>query len=249
MADIPAGEDIGVTTTPAVLSAPGAEPVKLVIFDCDGVLVDSEPLAIRVLLDVLNESGLSLTFDEAIELFLGRSMQSISRMLKLKFDFDFNQGALETARLRLYELFRTDLKPIKNIAATIDALDTKVCVASSSQPERIELALSAVDLHKRLHPNLFSATMVENGKPAPDLFLHAAAQMGVEPRNCVVVEDSTAGIEAARKAGMRVLAFIGGSHARSDAHRASIAATGADRMFENMHELRDILVEISPPEI
>lgn len=234
--------------TAALKSQPNAAPVDLVIFDCDGVLVDSEPLAMRVLLQTLADRGLDLNYDEAVELFLGRSMQSISGLLQSQYDLEFGPDALEDLRLRLYELFRAELQPIKDIAAAIDALDTKICVASSSQPERIELSLTVAELRDRLHPHLFSATMVKNGKPAPDLFLYAAAKMGIAPENCLVIEDSPAGIEAAKRAGMRVLAFTGGSHASGEAHRAKIAASGANRIFEHMRDLHGLVADMSSKE-
>lgn len=224
-------------------------PIDLVIFDCDGVLVDSEPLAMQVLLQTLAERGLHLSTEDAATLFLGRSMQSISQLLHEQYQIDFGTDALETVRRRLYQLFRQELQPIADIHAAIDQLSTKVCVASSSQPERIDLSLSLVGIRDLLQPNVFSATMVENGKPAPDLFLYAADKMGVAPTHCLVVEDSPAGIEAAHNAGMRVFAFTGGGHARSAAHRARIAASGATQTFEHMRDLNKMVAAASSGEL
>jgi HAD superfamily hydrolase (TIGR01509 family) len=139
-------------------------------------------------------------------------------------------------RIDLYSRFRNELKPIDGIGETIDALDIPCCVASSSQVERIELSLSVTGLISKL-PHIFSASMVKNGKPAPDLFLHAAREMQVEPKNCVVVEDSPAGIEAAKAAGMRVFAFTGGSHANFEGYRAELDRLSPEAVFDVMPEL------------
>lgn len=248
MVDIVAGEDVGVASNEALKPQPETSPVDLVIFDCDGVLVDSEPLAMRVLLQTLAERGLDLDYERAVDLFLGRSMQTISGLLQSQYNLNFGQDALEEVRLRLYDLFRAELQPIAGIAAAIEALDTRICVASSSQPERIELSLRVAGLLDRLHPHLFSATMVKNGKPAPDLFLFAAAQMGVTPDRCLVVEDSPAGIEAAKRADMRVLAFTGGGHAQGKVHRAKVEQSGADQVFEHMHQLNGLIAKMSSGE-
>jgi len=115
------------------------------------------------------------------------------------------------------------------------------CVASSSQPERIRLALAVTGLLETLEPHIYSSTMVENGKPAPDLFLHTARCMGAEPSDCVVVEDSPAGIEAAKRAGMRVFAFTGGAHAKPCGLREAVLALKPDLIFDDMRQLPALL--------
>lgn len=225
-------------------SAPpeGRAAIDLVIFDCDGVLVDSEPLAMQVLLQTLADQGLTLKDEEAARLFLGRSMQSISAVLAENYNLNIDAEMLENIRSGLYRLFKERLRPISGVGDAIDRLNSKVCVASSSQPERIDLSLSLTNLRDRLHPHVFSATMVKNGKPAPDLFLLAAQRMGVAPEKCLVVEDSPAGILAAQNAGMRVFAFTGGGHALGAAHRARVAASAPNLVFDNMHDLNDLIV-------
>jgi len=213
----------------------------LVIFDCDGVLVDSEPLAIRVLMETLADAGLTMDAEEAYERFLGRSLASITAILSEEFQVDLTHAALEKGRARLYEVFQEELKPIPGIIDALDRLEVPFCVASSSQPERIRLSLSVTGLIDRFEPDIFSATMVRKGKPAPDLFLHAAEKMKVPPADCLVIEDSPAGIRAAKAAGMHVFAFTGGGHAGGKSHRETLRLLAPDRMFDQMARLPDML--------
>ena len=217
------------------------ETTDLVIFDCDGVLVDSEPLSMRVLIETIAESGLVLPPDEAYRRFLGRSLASPTRQLSSEFGIDLTQSALERMRLRLYELFRRELRPVEGIETALDTIEIPFCVASSSQPERIRLSLSVTGLLPRFEPNIFSATMVSDGKPAPDLFLYAAEAMGATPSTCLVIEDSPAGIAAGRAAGMRVFAFAGASHASEPEHLAAIRGLEPDRIFDNMSALPELI--------
>lgn len=214
---------------------------ELVIFDCDGVLVDSEPLAERVLLQGLASLGHIIEPRFARERFLGRSLAAICAILHAEFGIELGTSDLERMRTELYALFERELRPIPGVETALDRLVQPRCVASSSQLERVRLALKVTGLLARLQPHLFSATQVAHGKPAPDLFLHAARRMGVPPAACVVIEDSAAGIEAARRAGMTVLAFTGGSHAQGEVHRARLAAWAPDRVFEDMRELPDLI--------
>lgn len=214
-----------------------AKATELVIFDCDGVLVDSEPISITVLVEALAAAGVAMSEAEAHDRFLGRSLQSMSEILHDEYGLAIDAAFLDAMRRVLYERFRAELQPIEGIAETVDGLGIAHCVASSSQPERIRLSLSVTGLIDRFEPNIFSASMVAHGKPAPDLFLHASAVMGVEPTRCVVVEDSPAGIVAAKSAGMRVVAFTGGSHARTPQHRQTLLALEPDALFDDMREL------------
>ena len=147
---------------------------------------------------------------------------------------------------RLFEVYRRELQPIPGVAATLDRLTIPRCVASSSQMERLRLSLEVTGLLSRFVPHLFSATMVAQGKPAPDLFLHVAERMAVAPEACLVIEDSAAGIEAAQRAGMRVFAFVGGSHARSAAYRAKLAALAPDLIFDDISRLPELIGERRP---
>ncbi|TCP85082.1 HAD superfamily hydrolase (TIGR01509 family) [Rhizobium sp. PP-CC-2G-626] len=210
---------------------------ELVIFDCDGVLVDSEPLSIDVLVRVLRTAGVEMDADEATERFLGKSLMTMTKILHDDFGLQVDEPFLEDMRRDLYHRFETELQPIAGIAGVLDHLEVPRCVASSSQMERIRLSLTITGLIDRLDPHIFSATMVTNGKPAPDLFLHAARVMGVATDTCIVIEDSPAGIVAAKAAGMRVFAFTGASHARTERHLGAIRALQPDAVFDDMREL------------
>ena len=195
----------------------GARAPMLVIFDCDGVLVDSEPIASRVLAEALSEIGFPLTAQQAIDRYTGISVGAVLARVeaewgrRLPADFAALLGERDRAA------FAAELQPVSGVVEMLAGLDLPRCVASSGSIEKIRSNLRITGLLPYLEPHLFSATMVARGKPAPDLFLHAAAMMAVPPARCVVVEDSLAGVRAARAAGMRVFGFHGGGHARPDA--------------------------------
>jgi HAD superfamily hydrolase (TIGR01509 family) len=183
--------------------------VDLVIFDCDGVLVDSERLAVRVESRLITELGWPLTEQDVLERFVGRSD---AHMLS-EIEAALGRAVPEWTDLyqeRLFAAFHAELTPVDGVADAIDALAMATCVASSGTHEKMALTLGLTGLHDRFADRIFSTTEVTNGKPAPDLFLHAADQMGVEPKRCVVVEDSRSGVDAARAAGMRSLGYAGG---------------------------------------
>lgn len=215
--------------------------IDLIIFDCDGVLVDSEPLAMRVLIAAIAAQGIAITPAAAYRDFLGRSLASISTSLLDSHGAPLGPAALDSMRGDLYALYRQELRPSPGLPGILDRLDIPFCVASSSELERIRLSLELAGLLEWFEPNIFSASMVENGKPAPDLFLHAAREMGVAPANCLVIEDSPAGIMAARHAGMAVFGYTGGSHVAPAGLAAAIAALHPDAIFDDMHALPDRL--------
>lgn len=209
----------------------------LVIFDCDGVLVDSEALSVDVLVRAMRDVGVDIDEEDAYSRFLGRSIATFIDTMETEFNFSVGQDFLDRIRNDLYLRFRSELKPIAGIAETLDALEIPRCVASSSQIERIRLSLGVTGLLERLEPNIYSATMVQHGKPAPDLFLYAASQMRVAPEKCVVIEDSPAGVKAARAAGMTVFVFTGGSHAQSPSYRAEMERLSPEVVFDAMPDL------------
>jgi HAD superfamily hydrolase (TIGR01509 family) len=213
---------------------------SLVIFDCDGVLVDSEVIACRVDAECLSEIGFPTTAAFIQEHFVGVSSRMMFDRMERdhgrKLPADFPQMLQQ----RLNEAFDGELEAIAGVADMLPALGVRVCVASSSQPERLRHTLGLTGLWPHFDPNVFSATMVANGKPAPDLFLYAAERMRVEPCTCVVVEDSLGGVAAGRAAGMRVLGFTGGSHCGPD-HAARLRAAGAAAVFDDMRALPELL--------
>lgn len=218
---------------------------ELIIFDCDGVLVDSEPIALRVLLESVTKAGLNLPAGVAAARFLGLSLQSTQTILADEFGVRLNEDDLARMRRGLYAAFETELKPTIGVAEALDEISLPRCVASSSQLERIALSLKVAGLHARLEPHIFSASMVARGKPAPDLFLHAATAMGAEPGRCVVVEDSPFGVQAARRAGMRAFGYVGGSHARAPDHANALRAAGASVVFDEMTDLPKLVDSLS----
>ena len=211
--------------------------LSLIIFDCDGVLVDSEPLAMRVLLETVAAEGVDIDLDTGFRQFLGRSLSAITAELNTTYGLRLNEAALERMRANLYALYARELKPMAGLIDALGEITAPACVASSSQMERIRVSLTLTGLIDRFEPAIFSAAMVAHGKPAPDLFLYAAEQMKVSPGECLVIEDSPAGIVAAQRAGMRVFAFTGGGHIGPSGLRAEIEALRPDRLFDDMHDL------------
>lgn len=213
----------------------------LVIFDCDGVLVDSEPISIAVLTETVRRAGGDIAIEDAYKRFLGRSVGAVVAELAAEFSLTITGPQLADMRRDLYERFRRELKAMDGVAGVLDRMEWPLCVASSSQPERIGLSLDITGLREKFGPHIFSASMVERGKPSPDLFLHAARAMQVAPAQCIVIEDSPAGIVAARRAGMRVLGFTGGSHIAPAGLRPAIERLRPDAIFGSMSEVPWIL--------
>jgi HAD superfamily hydrolase (TIGR01509 family) len=183
----------------------------LVIFDCDGVLVDTEPRSNLALQQALAGIGLDLSIEEVHEDFLGISWRSCLQVAAGKLGHEPPASFTEDFHTRRDALFRDGtLQAIPGVAAAVDAIVTAghdICVASSGEPEKMTFTLNETGLWDRFAGRIFSAVEVEHGKPAPDLFLHAAARMGREPADCLVVEDAPAGVAGAKAAGMRVLAY------------------------------------------
>ncbi|QQO12760.1 HAD family hydrolase [Bradyrhizobium diazoefficiens] len=207
----------------------------LIIFDCDGVLVDSELLSCRCLSEVLADFGFELDVEQALELFLGRSTAAIGEYYRgrgqiLPDDF------LSRLKSRVLETFAGGLQPIAGVGAVLSDLKTPGCVASSSDLDRVALSLEVTGLAPHFETRIYTAQMVRHGKPAPDLFLHAAEQMGAAPARTLVIEDSVSGVQAGKAAGMTVWGFVGGSHYRGRDGRAILSAAGADRVFAQMSD-------------
>ncbi|MEV7003125.1 HAD-IA family hydrolase [Streptomyces sp. NPDC093982] len=213
---------------PAARTAPAAPPrspadAGLVIFDNDGVLVDSEPLANRVLAALLTESGFPTTVEESIRRYMGGTLDRVRDMLRADTGRELPADFAQRYREWLKDVFERELRPVPGITDVLDALaerGTPFCVASSSPRDRLELALRVTGLAPRLGHRVYSADEVLRGKPAPDLFLHAAVRMGVDPADAVVVEDSVPGVDAATAAGMTGIGFA----ALTPADRLSRAA-------------------------
>jgi HAD superfamily hydrolase (TIGR01509 family) len=216
-------------------------PTDLVIFDCDGVLVDSERIAVEIDLVILERVGLTMTRQEVIERFVGRSPSVMYEVIEAQL------GSPPPPKLRaefeqLYvDAYERDLVPVPGIVDALEELDRPMCVASSSTPEALRRKLTKTGLYDKFEGRIFSAVEVRNGKPAPDLFLYAADRMGVEPTRCVVIEDSLYGVMAGRAAGMRVLAFA------SELIDAVTLEGNATTLFTDMADLVSLIDDSPAP--
>ncbi|MBM7787489.1 HAD family hydrolase [Tenggerimyces flavus] len=185
------------------------ERFHLVIWDNDGVLVDSEPIANRILAELLTESGWPTTYEDSLREYMGGSMKLVREVVEPKLGRPLPADLEDRYHEQLFLRMRTELLAVEGVREALDELDLPVCVASSGAHARIELALKKTGLYEKFAGHIFSADDVERGKPNPDLFLHAAREMGVAPEHCVVVEDSPLGVTAARAAGMKVIGYAG----------------------------------------
>jgi HAD superfamily hydrolase (TIGR01509 family) len=213
---------------------------RLIIFDFDGVLADSELLANTVLADVITELGVPTSPDDSLRLYMGKRFNDViatveavvGRKLPADFPTAFQQRTL--AR------FREDLRLVDGARTYIDAFPAiPRCIASSSSPDRLSLCLELLNLEDLFGPNVFSASQVARGKPHPDIFLYAAAQMRTDPRDALVIEDSSGGVEAAVAAGMTVIGLLAASHIR-DGHAARLQAAGAHYIATTFAEAEGI---------
>ena len=212
----------------------------LIIFDSDGVLVDSEPIANRILAAHLDAAGYPCTFAQSVERFVGRALSSIIAMVEEDRGRPLPDGFYDAVQDATFAALRDELKPVPGVADALDRIAAPKCVASSGRIEKLDLTLGVTGLRGHFGDRLFSATMVRRGKPRPDLFLLAAARMGAAPADCVVVEDSVPGVAAARAAAMAVLGYAGGSHVAAD-HARRLADAGAT-VFTDMADLPDLIL-------
>lgn len=185
---------------------------QLLIFDCDGVLIDSEVISARQLIEELKGYGVEMDMAFVSRHFLGRSYPVVLKEVRDRWGVQLPDRFEADYRARLLAAFERDLTVMPGVAETIRDLAIPYCLATSSSPERMRKSLEITGLSDRFADRAFTASEVARGKPAPDLFLHAATRMGVDPSACIVLEDSLNGIRAGLAAGMRVWHFTGGSH-------------------------------------
>ena len=207
---------------------------QAVIFDCDGVLVDTELISNTVLAGLLTHAGLPTTLEHCLREYRGRSMQSVMALAAQRHGAPLPQDLPARYYAELEAAFARDGQPIPGVVDALDRISLPSCVASSGPHHKMEVTLRRTGLWERFAGRIFSATEVRHGKPAPDLFLHAAHAMGFDPASTAVVEDSVPGVQAARAAGMRALAFAG------DTDAAELAAAGGEP-FGDMAELPGLL--------
>jgi HAD superfamily hydrolase (TIGR01509 family) len=211
-------------------------PFDLVIFDCDGVLVDSETISASTLAANLTFIGFPVDLDYVNEHYLGRSFDVVKADYARRTGRPLPQEFADAWYRDLFAAFRRDLKPIAGVVDVLRRLVVPRCVASSSAPARLALSLEVTGLASLCGADVFDASMVSRGKPAPDLFLYCARRMGAVPERTLVVEDSVTGIGAAVAAGMTAWGFVGGSHYGSGRDTAPLRRAGAARIFASMIE-------------
>jgi len=192
--------------------------IDAVIFDCDGTLVDSERISIRVLLDLVADLGLPLPFDDAVRRYSGNDLSVVFRDIEGKLGRSLPDDFMDCFRIRQIEVLREKLRPIDGASELLSALHLPSCVASNAPVDKIQVCLETTGLHHHFEIHeIFSAYQIQTWKPEPDLFLMAAEALGIRPENCAVVEDSTFGIEAGLAAGMQVFAYDPhGKHANDE---------------------------------
>lgn len=180
---------------------------ELIIFDCDGVLVDSETITNQILVDYINEFGTDLTLEDALERFRGGSLSDSVEYIRREYGIELPTDFAPNFRARMKTAFEKELQAVEGVKDLIQSLDQKICIASNGPMEKMETTLRVTGLKNFFGKNVFSAYQINKWKPDPALFLHAAEQMGVEARNCTVIEDSPRGLQAATSAGMKSYGF------------------------------------------
>jgi HAD superfamily hydrolase (TIGR01509 family) len=210
---------------------------ELVIFDCDGVLIDSEPIANRVLAGQLASIGIFLPLEEVMRKFVGRTRAGCLDLAAELLKRDLPEGFAEDWDTALFDAFERELKAIEGVADLLRALALPFCAASNSSPDRMRVSLRAADLLPFFEGRMYSATDVARPKPAPDLFLHAARSLGAAPERCAVIEDTPTGVRAGVAAGMTVFGYGGSAHSNS----ADLEREGA-RVFDHMSDLPALLL-------
>lgn len=217
--------------------------ISAVIFDCDGVLVDSEFIASQVSLQMLKPYGIEMTPQDYARLFAGKVEEDIIGVIQKEYQVQLPKDFIPTLKLAIEHGLDNELQPIQGVKDTISTINKTIGVVSNSRLVRVIHSLKIADLSAYFDKNLFAAEMVERPKPYPDVYLHAARQLNVDPAECLVVEDSATGVTAAYSAGMNVVGFLGASHIY-EGHDQKLIKAGAFTTVENMASLKDFIQEI-----
>jgi len=212
----------------------------LIIFDCDGVLIDSEIVAARLEAEAITALGLPMTAQEICTRFAGTTTREVWATLERELGRPLPAGFFETHLAHVRDVFSREIEAIPGVHTVIERLEVPYCVASSTQLPSLITNLGTAGLAHLFDGHLYSASQVKRPKPAPDVFLFAASQMGSDPADCLVIEDSLAGVTAARRAGMPVIGFTGGSHV-GPGHAERLIEVGAASTFDSMTDLPAIL--------
>jgi HAD superfamily hydrolase (TIGR01509 family) len=209
---------------------------ELVIFDCDGVLVDSDRISLRIQAEQISALGLQMSYEDCVQDFLGLGMPATLRILAERLERPVPKGWEAELDAAVRDGFRRELTPVSGIVEALEEIELASCVASSGSHEKMRLTLSLTGLWDRFAGRIFSADEVRQGKPAPDIFLHAASRMSTPPERCIVVEDSPFGIAAAKAAGMSALGFA--------AATSAARLNGADAVFAAMEDLPGLISRV-----
>jgi HAD superfamily hydrolase (TIGR01509 family) len=217
--------------------------IRCVIFDCDGVLVDSEILASQASLRMLKPYGFTMSPKEYSHLFAGKVEEDILAIIQRDYHINLPDDFLSKVRLEIEHSLDHELQAIKGVKETIAKIPVTKAVVSNSRLVRVISSLKVAGLSEIFGKNLFAAEMVKRPKPAPDVYLHAASELGFEPSACLVVEDSQSGVTAAHRAGMNVIGFLGASHI-PDGHERTVREVGAFTTASNMEALGRMFQEV-----
>jgi HAD superfamily hydrolase (TIGR01509 family) len=219
-----------------------AQTPELIIFDCDGVLIDSEPIASAAEADALTSAGYRITAEEVARRFSGVPSEAVYAEIEREMGRALPDTIEADVEYSVLEKYRIDLQPIRGAKDVLEALPIRCCVASSSTPNRLALGLIETGLYELVYPHVFSTSLVARGKPSPDIFEYAAGAMAVAPTRCLVVEDSVAGVTAACAANMTCVGFIGGSHSTDD-HERLLLDAGAENVLSELSNLLHLITE------
>jgi HAD superfamily hydrolase (TIGR01509 family) len=217
----------------------------LILFDCDGVLVDSEIIAARVESQLLTEAGYPISVEEMGERFAGMTWKNILLSIEKEADIPLSASLLDKSEKLLDARLERDVKIIDGVKFALARLTTQRCICSNSSSARLDMMLTKVGLKPYFAPHIYSAKDLgpDRVKPKPDIFLHGAQQFGVDPSRCLVVEDSTHGVHAARAAGMRVVGFTGASHTYPS-HADRLTDAGAETVISRMQDLPAVVAAL-----
>jgi HAD superfamily hydrolase (TIGR01509 family) len=211
-------------------------PFDALIFDCDGVLIDSEIVVCRIAAEELTKLGYQISTEQVIRRFAGRPDHEMRAEIEQDWGQPIPDGYRVNVDTRTVQAYATELNIMPGLQEALARITLPICVASSSFPEKLRLGLQTVGLYDRFMPNVISGVSVAYGKPEPDIFIFAAGWMKASPKRCIAVEDSVPGTRSARRAGMQVLGFTGGAHCGPD-HGKALLHAGANITFSNMDEL------------
>ncbi len=219
----------------------GASVFELIIFDCDGVLIDSEWIANEIEVEELAQLGCKIWIEDYLDMALGRTNPEVEKRLLELYKISLPEGYWDRVIQRQKKVFDEKLQPISGVREVLENLTIPVCVASSSNAVRLEHTLSITGIWPFFNGKIFGAECVTKGKPSPDIFLYAAKQMNTKPSKCLVIEDSIHGVEAAHAAGMLVWGFHGGKHFGTSSRVDILAKAGVSELFDDMGDLLSLI--------